>query len=63
VYPPNQLAWHNGPRSLIEKMFVFFVCVPIAHDRQFPWSMRWGFGMSWRAIRHATVEDMNPRAD
>ena len=25
-------------------------------DRQFSWSTRWGFGMSWRAIRHATVE-------
>ena len=30
-------------------------------DRQFSCSTRWGFAMSWRAIRHATVE-MNPRA-
>ena len=63
AYPPNQLAWHNGPRSFIEKMFAVFVWLPFAHDRQFAWLMTCGFGMSWRAIRHATVEDTIPRAD
>ena len=42
AYPPNQLAWHNGPRSFIEKMFAVFLWLPFAHDRQFAWLMTWG---------------------